>query len=217
MTAPKPIILLISLAHRDFQDEMYASLFDALSASAQVKRAKTGPAAIQHLLGGNNSNNNIPVPSTVIITDEGLTQRRHADVLRKLNEYAQSGGRVIVGLHFPSFTLMNAFDRFFGDGFGLPWTHGTYYRTVCTLNPDCVWPVPRDAALPGPFSVKALHVKGARPEERLLVPAPGQPLDAEPGQAAIACARIGSGSLVYCGDVNVEVGSVRLVLALCGV
>jgi hypothetical protein len=55
--------------------------------------------------------------------------------------YVRDGSLVIVGLHFPNFTRMDVFDRFFNETFNLPWQHGDYHRTEFQLNPSYSLPI----------------------------------------------------------------------------
>ncbi|KAE8355426.1 hypothetical protein BDV28DRAFT_146100 [Aspergillus coremiiformis] len=212
-----PEILLLCLAYRDFLDELYSPLFDKLSDSANVKRAKTTRGALRYL--EQNS------PSAIIVTDEGLTQQRHREVLERVVTYTRNGGLVIVGLHFTSFTERDVFNRFFNHGFGLPWERGDYHRTDFEFNASCVLPRgTMTSSLPGPCNMKTLHVKNVQPHEKIFGPVrnartqshvfPPEPVDS--AQAAVAGASVGNGYLVYCGDVNGEDGSNRIILSLCG-
>ncbi|RHZ46396.1 uncharacterized protein CDV56_100104 [Aspergillus thermomutatus] len=205
-TENRPEILLLSLAYLDFLDEAYASLLDDLAKSTRLKRVKTANAALRYLEHNN--------PSAIIITDQGLTDWRHHEVLRKVETYVRYGGLAIIGLHFPSFVTMDVFDNFFAFGFGLPWKHGDYERTDFKRNPSGVLPHgTKSSSLPGPFSMKVLHVKEARPHEKIFIPVTTYSKDP---QAAVTAARLGSGYLVYCGDVNGEEGTNRIIWSLCG-
>jgi hypothetical protein len=159
-----------------------------------------------------------------------LTDPRHNEVLQKVQAYIHSGGLAIVGLHFPNFVSWDIFDRFFDFGFGLPWKAGDYTRNDFAVNPSCVLPQGiESSSLPALPYTKVLHVKGARPHERILVPVPhpgtesrgsGQAnTEAESGdeiQAAVAGAQFGTGYLVYCGNVNPEEELDRIILSLSG-
>lgn len=81
------------------------------------------------------------------------------------------------------------------------------------------------SALPEPYSMKALHVKDARVQERMYVAAEMDSMTenrifaavfVDRSQPAVAAANIGQGYLVYCGDANGEHESSQLMLALCG-
>jgi hypothetical protein len=214
----KPQILLLCLSYRDFLDEVYATLFNKLLEVAHIKRAKTASAAISAL--------DSTTFKAIIIADEGLTERDAAtrEVFTRVKSYIKNGGLAIAALQFPSFTTMDKFTAFF-RAFGLPWKHGDYHRTTFQLNPAATLPESTEpASLPGPFSMKVLHIQNARPQEKIFLPVEGAmvqsrvfaPAYVDRSQAAVVGARIGSGHLVYCGDVNGEDGSNQLLLALCG-
>ncbi|KAL4869741.1 hypothetical protein BDV12DRAFT_167141 [Aspergillus spectabilis] len=211
----RPEILLLSLSYRDFFDQTYAPLIDGLAKGAILKRVKTASAAIRAL---NESN-----LSAIIITDEGLTKRSNQQVLFKVVEYVRNGGYAIAGLHFPSFTRMDAFKNFFA-AFGLPWENGDYHRTDFEFHRNCALPPTVITTIPGPYSMKALHIKNAELHEKIFVPVGGAqtqshvfPADCvDESQAAITGAHVGDGFLVYCGDVNGESGSDQVILTLLG-
>jgi hypothetical protein len=213
----RPEILLLSLAFQSFLDDTYSSLFDSLSNRAQLKRAKSTSAAIRYLEANN--------PELVLVTDGSLTKKENRAVLEKLKSYLQNGGLVIFGLQFPSSTRMDAFDKLFNESFGLPWKSGDYHRATFQFNPSCTLPtsVKKDS-FPSPYSMKALHVKDSKRHERIFVPTPGGttqshvflPAPVDETQAAVVGAKVGNGFLIYAGDVNSEVASNEVILALCG-
>ncbi|GKZ34531.1 hypothetical protein AbraIFM66950_004807 [Aspergillus brasiliensis] len=214
----RPHILLLSLAYRDYLDVIYASLFNRLLEVATLKRTKTASAALKAIAE--------TTFDAIIITDEGLTEsnRQSREVLAKIKAYIEHGGLVIVGLHFPNFTPMDKFRQFFAT-FGLPWINGDYHRSMFQVNPSGLLPENIDtSSLPQPYSMKVLHVKDARPQEKLYVPIEDAlteshvfpPTSVDQTQAAVVGARLGRGYLYYCGDVNGEDGSDQLMLSLCG-
>jgi hypothetical protein len=214
-SADRPEIVLLSLSYRDFLDETYAPLIDGLAKGATLKRAKTASAAIRVL---NESN-----PAAIIITDEGLTERSNRQVLLKVVEYVRNGGYAIAGLHFPSFTQMDDFRNFFA-AFGLPWENGDYHRTDFEFHRNCALPPTVITTIPGPYSMKALHIKNAQIHEKIFIPVGGAQTQShvfpaehvDESQAAITGACVGDGFLVYCGDVNGESGSNQVILTLLG-
>jgi len=216
-SAARPQVLLLSLAYWAAFDDIYTAFIDKLSESAQIKRAKDPNAAIRFL------DDNIP--KTIIITDQGLNEKKNKHVLDRVVSYVRSGGTVVVGFHFPNFTNGNEFDAFF-KAFGLPWVRGDYHRTDFQVNPSCTLPANvLPTSLPPPYSMKALHVDKARPEEKVYVPADGARVQShvfpatpvsDASQAAVAVAKIGEGYLVYIGDVNSEMESAEVVLKFCG-
>ncbi|KAN0119334.1 hypothetical protein V8E51_001542 [Hyaloscypha variabilis] len=217
MASPaKPSILLLSLAMQPFLDDSYSSLFDQISSKATLKRAKSASGALTYL-----STN---VPRAIIATDEGLTESSNSPVLEKVLSYVRDGGLLLIGLHFPNFVTMDAFDLFF-QRLGLPWKRGDYHRTTFCFNNSATLPGSLSAAaFPGPYSMKVLHVKNARAEEKIYVPVPEAmtqsmvfpPAYVDRTQAAIVGAKIGEGYFVYDGNVNPEEEQIKVFLALCG-
>lgn len=213
----RPVILLLSLAYQSFLDEIYSSLIDKLSSGSSLKRAKTAAGAIRFLDGHN--------PKAIIITDEGLTERSNRQVLQKVVAYVKNGGLAIIGLHFPNFVRMDAMENFFSGAFQLPWKRGDYHRTDFELNPSYTLPDGTvSSSLPGPYSMKTLHIKNARPHEKIFIPVSDAetqshvfgPEYVDQTQAAVTGATIGNGHLVYCGDVNGEAGTDNIILSFCG-
>lgn len=225
----RPEVLLLSLSYMDFLDEVYASLFQKLENTARVQRAKSPNDAIQYLTKNR--------PKAVIITDEGLTLKANAIVLPTLIWYLRAGGIAIIGLHFPNFGHFDAIDSFFESAFDLPWKCGSYTKNDLEVNPFCKLPDGVAlSSLAGPQYVKALYIKHARPDEKIIVPEPvaDEPDSEEPEiedmpqkpeitpeyleetQATTTGAKIGNGYLVYCGNVNPGDELNRIILALCG-
>lgn len=208
----RPEILLISLASQPFFDESYLSLLDNLCNSAHLKRAKTARGAIRYLEANN--------PSSILVTDEGLTKTKHRAVLDKVASYIRNGGLVIVGLHFPKFTETDVFDKFFNETFGLPWQQGDYLRCYFQLNPSCSLPTGVSSnSFPAPYSMKVHLVKNAQPHEKIFVPEADAIFKSQyvdPAQAAVVGAKVGNGYLAYIGDVNRGEGSDNIILSLCG-
>ncbi|KAK5701357.1 hypothetical protein LTS12_028383, partial [Elasticomyces elasticus] len=243
----KPGILFLSLGHLPFFDELYDDLITRISQTTTIKRIKNPSAAKTYLdaLVLTNPTDGTNNRRAILITDQALTDRRNKAILTKTLAYARAGGTVIAGFHFPSFSPKNDFDRFFNQGCGLPWKAGAYHRAEFEFNPSSGSASGSasasasalagggggggDAAtMPGPYSMKALHVKNVRAEERVFVPIdgavtqshvfPAEEVDSDDGQAPVAGAKMGEqgGRLYYIGDVNAEVESTQVVLALCG-
>lgn len=185
---------------------------------AHVKRAKSASAALRTLAD--------TAFKAIIITDQGITKsnKETREVLAKVKTYIENGGLAIACLHFSSFTPMDKFDKFFKT-FGLPWENGDYHRTTFEINPSGLLPESVEpSSLPKPFSIKALHVKNAEPQEKICIPIEGAvteshvfpPMYVDQTQAGVVGAKFGRGYLVYCGDVNGEDESNQLIVALCG-
>ena len=210
-------ILLLSLANVDFFDESYSLLIERLRNSVHLKRAKTAKGFMQYL--ATNS------PKVILVTDEGLTFAENSAVLDQVVSYVRNGGFVIVGLHFPNFAEFEYIDKFFNEGFGLPWKSGKYQSDTFQFNPSCSLPTGvASNSFPAQYMMKVLHVKNAEPHEKLFVPSPDvviESVDFSPGyldqtQAAVVGTRVGDGYIVYAGDVNPGEESSDVILRLCG-
>lgn len=211
-------IFLLSLAYQSFFDEMYSSLIDSIRNSFQMKRAKTAKGAIQYLLMNS--------PKAILVTDEGLAKAEHVPVLDLVVSYVRNGGLMIAGFHFPNFTAMGDFDKFFNEGFGLPWKYGDYHRTNFGFNHSCSLPATVVSnSFPPPYSMKAVHIKNAEPHEKIFVPITGAktqslvfpPEEVDQTQAAVVGTKVGDGFIVYIGDVNSEKESFDITRRLCGI
>ncbi|EED14063.1 transcription factor Rba50, putative [Talaromyces stipitatus ATCC 10500] len=224
-SADRPEILLLSLCDYGFLNESYASLFKQLHDSAHIERTETADAAIRYLTEKN--------PKAIIITDEGLTLNENTQVLEKVVEYVRNGGRAIIGLLFPNCAQWDDIGDLFNRAFQLPWKSANYMRETFEVNPSCTLPDSVSvSSLPKSYMAKALHIKNARPHEKILVPEnefdeedyedrpiPERgltPAYLEQTQAMVTGAKVGDGYVAYCGDVNGEDGSDKVILALCG-
>ncbi|KAI9889243.1 MAG: hypothetical protein M1814_005692 [Vezdaea aestivalis] len=212
-----PTLLLLSLEHSPFIDEMYSPLLNRLSEIARLQRAKSTSAAIRYLEANN--------PKYILATDVGLVRKDNRAVLKKVVSYVRSGGRLVLGLNFSSGVTGTAFERFFSRSFSLPWKRGDYHRTNFMLSTSSSLPsdVVRDS-FPAPFSMKASHVQDAQPHQKIFVPVPGtmtqshvfSPDFVDQSQAAVVGEKVGDGYLFYIGDVNGEEGSNKIIETLCG-
>lgn len=212
----RPEVLLLSLAYRSAYDEVFQPLFDKLHHFAQVLHIKTKHDATQYLETKN--------PRSILISDEGLTRAKNKGVLDKVVSYVRGGGVVVVGIHFPSLTTMDAFNKFFGEGFGLSWRRGDYHRSDFQFNPACTLATGvAPSSFPAPYSMKVLHVENARPHEKIFVPVANDmtqshvmiPQRVDQTQAAVVGSKVGDGHVFYVGDVNLEEESRQILLLLC--
>ncbi|PYI04664.1 hypothetical protein BO78DRAFT_167109 [Aspergillus sclerotiicarbonarius CBS 121057] len=216
MASNRPEILILCIAYKDFLDDNYAPLLNRLGESAHLKRAKTADAAIRCLERN---------PKAVIVADEGVTIPANRIVADKLESYIRQGGLAIFGLFFPGFTPMDRFNNLFRQRFGLPWVAGDYHRSRFEFNSKCTLPAGVvSSSFPRPYSMKVLHIKNARPNEKIFIPIEGARTEsfvfsAEPvdqTQAAVVGAQVGYGYVGYSGDVNQESESDQVILSLCG-
>ncbi|KAF9425103.1 hypothetical protein BGZ94_007833 [Podila epigama] len=183
-------VLAISLNNQPWFDDMYAPLLAALRSNAEFQRAERAPLAIQLL-------SQQPEPSAVLITDEALTANKNSAVWDAVLDYVRRGGIAIVMGLFP---------------------------TTLTLNRSVV-DVASAKKLPQRYSQKAVFAESVAPEHmwyktddssvvQSLVFAPTSAN--KTGETAVAMATVGRGKLGYVGDVNGEVESNAVILAMCG-
>ncbi|KAJ7491054.1 hypothetical protein FB451DRAFT_630247 [Mycena latifolia] len=201
--ASKKFVLQLSLAHEDFLDGILAHTFAALRARVTLSVARSAEQALKFLAS--------PDLTAVFVTDPGISEPKHANVLAKLVEYAKSGGSVVLGGLFSSFIAPPKLASFFRDAWGLSWAMGSYHRAYFTLNPAHETVQANTSLLPS-YSMKAAHLKGI---------GAGAAVYADPhgsvSEAPVCQGRIGLGYLGYVGDVNGEQGSTNAVLAMLGV
>ncbi|KAI1385459.1 uncharacterized protein F4822DRAFT_345036 [Hypoxylon trugodes] len=214
--ATQPTILLISLLLELWFDEMYAPLLTTLGSKASVKRVKKGPSAIRLLT-------ETPRPSAVLITDAAPSKEEHSDVWDAILQYVRQGGTAVIMGQFSSFVKPPSMEPFFSKA-GLPWKNGPYYRTTFKINRGATGDNIA-AHLPESYSQKALFVKDVALADSWYVTDDNSVIESHvfapenahtPGETPVAFASVGEGKLGYVGDVNSEVGSTRVVLAMCG-
>ncbi|EPQ58293.1 hypothetical protein GLOTRDRAFT_26413, partial [Gloeophyllum trabeum ATCC 11539] len=156
-------ILLVSLDKEEFLDSMYKTLFKKLRTKANVSSVETSSATESALAARKYA--------AVLLTDGGLAQPKHRRTAQSLAEYARTGGTVIAGLHWATFTNLSYNNEFWRDAWGLPWKAGSYHRTTFALNFSSTAAQVRDCyTVSRGFSMKALHLKGIRPEEGMYYP-----------------------------------------------
>ena len=214
-SSPSPRILLLALDRQPYFDEQYARLIDHLASRAILQRASKPAGAINYL-----STN---TPTAILITDAGVTKRKHAAVLAKVVEFVRSGGTAVFAGHFSSFCRPSDLNSMFPAQFGLPWQNGDYHRTTVRLNDEV--PHVKKEGLATSYSQKAMFLKYVRPHETLYRPAedsilesnvfPRLPIE-DKMQAAAAFGKVGEGWVGFLGDVNAELESDAVVAAMCG-
>ena len=206
---PKPKILLLSLNKQPFFSDMYSGLLKALAARADLVEA----AIILPELSPSEY-------SAVFVTDEAISERKHASVLSRVIDYTRAGGIVVIGGHFSSLVRLDDLDNHFHI-WGLPWKKAGYRRSTCVLNPATHPGFRSNGSLPKSYSMKVLSLQGVAPGDIVyrrtecdvsVKEDPMAPVD----EGAVTYARVGSGYIGYIGDVNAEQESTNVVLALCG-
>ncbi|KAF8061751.1 hypothetical protein FPV67DRAFT_1452635 [Lyophyllum atratum] len=195
----RPFILLMALDGDPNEDYKQPTLA-ALQAKMEMKKAVSSNEALAYLAS--------PNLAGVFVADAALASRKHSQVLVKMVEYARGGGSVVLGGSFSSFIRPTDMARFFADSWGVAWKSGAYHRTTFSLNPSHEL-AKSHPALPSSYSMKALHVQGITPGAAIY-----KESGASPTQSPAVQIRFGQGHMGYIGDVNWEVGSIKLLLAM---
>ncbi|KAJ6447268.1 polarity protein BemA [Purpureocillium lavendulum] len=216
MAPTRPCVLLLSLNMPPWFSEMYAPLLDAAAAKANVTHAQDAPSAVRLLEERS---------SAVLVTDEALTLPENAHVWQAVLGYVRRGGVAVVMGTFSSFARYDDIKPFFAQA-GLLWEAGAYTRETFALDKATVDEATSTKLLPE-YSQKALFVKNVAPAEAWYKVKPDEDSDDESsvsapkdttfgGSTAVALGRVGAGKVGYIGDVNAEIGSDIVVLAMCG-
>lgn len=212
-TKQKPRLLLLSLELQPWFDEMYKDCIDAFAEKATIQRVQK-PEPATRVLGEN--------PHIVLITDGALTKKSHRSTWDAVLRYVRGGGTAICMGHFSSFTLPLDFNPFFARA-GLSWKKGDYQRTTVCINrggvQSAIQPV-----LPESYSQKAVFLNNVDSaeawycsgEDSVVESRVFQPSKIAPGAVPVALASVGNGKFGYVGDVNNEVETKFVLLAMCG-
>jgi hypothetical protein len=212
----KPVILIIGIGKHSFQDEMYSDLLTNLKSLATVHEATREADASAKLQSLN--------PTAVLITAGDFAKRSHQGIHGPVVDYAKSGGTVVFCQQFSSLISPPLFDSFFGSTWSLPWKFGNYNRTTFYLNPSRNGKLKDKVMLPKSYSMKAVHVKGAKKEDAVYVTTSSSVVQSHvfgpesahtPDQAPVLFTSVGDGFLGYVGDVNAEEGTTSVILAMC--
>lgn len=203
MTTPTRDVLLVSLEPQIPFKDMYADLWTALTWKARIVEGTTSATVMQIL----SDKQKLASLAGVLVTDPGVTQKKHKNVSAKLVEYAKAGGVVIFGFSFPSFARPLDTNAFFSSQLGVSWKFGAYHREDFQLSKAVTLARFAEPNVSREYSMKAVQLKDVTPAAQLYVSAAGQ--------AAAAFEQVGTGYLGWIGDVNTEEESTQLVLAMC--
>jgi hypothetical protein len=214
-----PNILAIGLEFSVMVQSISTHLFAALRSRSNVTIATTIDDAMQALTTLS--------PQAVLLTDAALSKRKPAYRILggALANYVQTGGgRVIMCGVFSSMVPPKDFDEWILRRWGLHWEFGDYHRTDYYLNPAGA-NLAHLPGLAGEYSMKVVSLKGVSDEARIYHPTESSRTQSmvfpstevrDLAQAAVAMQKVGEGWLGYVGDVNSEIESTAVVVAMCG-
>lgn len=191
---------------------------DFLQGKARVTISRNEADAFYYLLND--------LFSAVLIADPTLTQIPLPALRSRVTLYAKSGGRVILCYGFATLIRPSQFEYYMLTEFGLPWKYGNYYRTEFSLSSFGTNLCHELHFLPC-YSMGAVSLKDVDPESRIYQPTTkctsGETVNTDhidsstsidTNQAPIVFTKIGKGWLGFIGDVNIEMGTVKILLAM---
>ncbi|KNZ77881.1 RNA polymerase II-associated protein 3 [Termitomyces sp. J132] len=208
--------VLILAFDSDITDEYKEPMINLIKLKSQVKVASTQSEALRLLYSD--------AITGVFVADAAIANRKNAQMLTKLVEYAKAGGSVVIGGAFSSLVKPKDIGAFFLKSWGVPWKPGSYHRTTFFLNPAHEL-AKSNPVLAQSYSMKALHLKDISPDVVVYRPTRESRLESlvfPPGpvtnmnESPVVRTRVGKGYLGYIGDVNWEDDSANLVLAMMG-
>lgn len=220
MASTLPIILVLSLEKESWHSEMTGRLHTLIRSRAKLVEAETKQAAYAALSTGINA---------VLVSDAGITKRKHRELANALVAYTKDGGTVLLGCLMSSFSTPPDFNRMMSSVWSLPWRSGSYSREDSPLNEAASTDRIRGVGLPKMINVKAVYLQHVSAEDKIY--ARGERItprtmtqqlleqyeeEDKSGQAAVAFGSVGKGYLGWIGDVNSEEELDPVYLALLG-
>ncbi|KAK7438432.1 hypothetical protein VKT23_018045 [Stygiomarasmius scandens] len=197
----RPFVLVLSLEHESFFDELSKSLYDAIREKASLVQVKSLQEGLDHL--------DKEGLLAVYIDTSGIARVQHTDLLFKVIDYTRAAGVTVIGGSFSSFISKPDMDRFW-QKWNLPWKMGSYHRdTFYAIETHEL--VGANPSLEASYSMKAVHLAG--PATKDVVYHDNVSVSSE---CPVVHTKLGNGYLGYVGDVNHEEGSTKVVLALLG-
>lgn len=207
-------ILILTFNVPGFFDDVFGPLLGKIAARTVLKRASDSPSALRYLADG--------VPTAIIVFDPDIIKYAHSTVLQYVMSYVRGGGIAIFTGTFTTSLQPDDLSHFFRWYWGLPWEKGDVHRTTVHLNRR-VEAVPH-SGLPPAYSLEGVFLKNVTVDMALYLPSENShtewgPFLLEPvadlTQTPAAFALIENGYLGYVGDVEQEVESDAVILAMC--
>ncbi|KAI9752206.1 MAG: hypothetical protein M1815_000666 [Lichina confinis] len=214
----KPTIMLVSLVYLELNQDVSGHLLSALRSKATLLEVDSAERAIAVL------SSTISLHGIILGDGELGGKHFHAGLRARIVDFAKAGGTVVLGCDFSSLIRPSDFNKFFDKAWKLPWRFGTYYRSDFFAGAALEGKL-NDRPIPASYSQKAVAAKGVREEHKVYVPTTeswtqsrvfmSTPVE-DLSESPVAFTQIGQGHLGYVGDVNSEVESTAVVLAMFG-
>ncbi|KAK7037581.1 hypothetical protein VNI00_011073 [Paramarasmius palmivorus] len=214
-TFSQDFVLLVSLVCEPWFMDMYGEVYSALRKKVHIKQAFTPKTALSYM--------DSPNLVGIFITDFGIADTKHSQVLQRIVQYTKDGGLVVAAGQF-SGNLCGPDDQRFFRAWGLSWKRGSYHRTTFQKN-QANELVKLNPSLPQSYSMKALHMAGIGQEDAVYTSTSDSRLESlvwaptpitNHDEAPAVQVRVGRGYFGYIGDVNTEDGTTSVLLAMLG-
>ncbi|RDL37073.1 uncharacterized protein BP5553_04506 [Venustampulla echinocandica] len=149
----------------------------------------------------------------IILTDPRMTKYPAiAPIIVKLVAWVRAGGTLIMSSLFSTMVEPINFEKFIRNAWGLPWKYVDYSEHLCIPNlghPERYWEGPYAIK---PYKMMAAFLEDVDMEDRVFV---REDDETDDKAAAVILKPFGEGRLGWIGDVNNEVGSMQVLLAMC--
>ncbi|OCH91987.1 hypothetical protein OBBRIDRAFT_833801 [Obba rivulosa] len=187
-------------------DELNTYLYSALRKRAELTHLTSARAAIERLM-------RTPTPKAVIVTDAGVTEHEHRNVLERLVAYTKGGGIVVFACQFSSFVKFKDLSAMFKVMWKLPWTAGSYSAT--DFRPNRAAKGIDTTGFAPKFDAKALQLDGVAREDAIYHPSHIHSKAGDTMSTPAAYTTCGIGRVGFVGDVNSTEESISVILAMC--
>lgn len=207
-----PTIVVLLLQQQLHWAEGYSPFIKKLQTKSNVRIIATVDEA------GNALQSTSP-PAAVWATDKALTEPEFRQLKDQAIVYVRNGGTIVFGAHFSGHASTDKMAALFSD-FALPWRPDAYYRATFELN--AAMTSIRKTGLAPRYSQKAIHLTDVQHEDTLYLPSSRprslafDPSDDYLRHTPVALGSFGEGKVGYMGDINAEVDSENVLLALLG-
>lgn len=207
-------ILIISLSEGSFFEEISHRILALLKLKTTIQLAKDPESTVQLLA---------QQPSAILITDEALTKNKYSRIWGAVLQCVRQGSTAVFMGQFASFVRPDDMKPFFSKA-GLSLGRGSYTRTTLMLN-QAATGGELARVLPKSYSQKALFVDNVASSDAWYTTDDNSVVESNVfgptpvntgGETPVAMARVGEGRLGYVGDVNAEVETDDVILAMCG-
>ncbi|GIZ38206.1 hypothetical protein CKM354_000162900 [Cercospora kikuchii] len=212
MELPTIIVLQLQEQLLTSWSEMYTPFINKLQAKSNVQMISTMEEA-------GNALQSTPPPAAVWVTDKALAEPEFRQLKDLAVVYVRNGGTIVFGARFSGGGSSAAL---FSD-FSLPWRVDDYYRGTFHLN--AAMTSVRKTGLAPSYSQKAHHLTNVQHEDALHLPShssrPPPRVFFDPSvdwlrHTPVALGSFGEGKVGYMGDINAEIDSENVLLALLG-